>query len=144
MQARGLVEDWSVRTVVPVDEEFVAQLERLVAEQESLIDDPWAFIDRDRSFHRTIVRQAGNPVLAGFYESLRERQVRMGLRAVATVKHRARTVLAEHSAIVEALRAGDAVRAADAVASHLSGTLAALQLPDVADWPTTQSVAGLS
>ncbi|MDQ1013443.1 DNA-binding GntR family transcriptional regulator [Streptomyces sp. V4I23] len=144
MQARGLIEDWSVRTIVTVDGDFIAQLERLVNEQESLIDDPWEFVDRDRSFHRAIVQQAGNPVLAEFYESLRERQVRMGLRAVANVENRARTVLTEHSAIVAALRTGDPAQAADAVASHLASTLAALQLPDVAGWPGPQSVAGLS
>lgn len=144
MQARGLVEDWSVRRVVPAAEEFIAQLEQLVTTQESLIDDPWAFIDADRSFHRTIVRQAGNPVLAGFYESLRERQVRMGLHAVASVEDRARTVLDEHVAIIAALRTGDRTRAADAVASHLSSTLAALHLPDVSAWPDARSIAGLT
>jgi DNA-binding GntR family transcriptional regulator len=143
MQARGLVEDWSVRMVVPAGEEFIAELERLVTEQETAIDDPWTFIECDRSFHRTIVRQAGNPVLAQFYESLRERQVRMGLRAVANAENRARMVLAEHSAIVTALRADDAAQAADAVATHLSSTLKALQVPDAADWPSTPSARGL-
>jgi DNA-binding GntR family transcriptional regulator len=73
MQARGLVEDWCIRRIVPADPSLVAELERLVAEQEVVIDDPAAFIDLDRAFHRRLVQQAGNSVLAEFYESLRER-----------------------------------------------------------------------
>ncbi|MGW5383619.1 GntR family transcriptional regulator [Nocardia sp. NPDC003963] len=125
MEARALVEDWCIRRVVPADPSFVAELERIVAAQEALIDDPAGFIEHDRIFHRTLVRQAGNPVLAEFYESLRERQIRMGMRAMAK-ENRARTVLEEHAAIVRALAAGDA---GDALAAHLSSTLEVLRMP---------------
>lgn len=125
MEARALVEDWCIRRVVPADPSFVAELERIVAAQEALIDDPAGFIEHDRIFHRTLVRQAGNPVLAEFYESLRERQIRMGMRAMAK-ENRARTVLEEHVAIVRALAAGDA---GDALAAHLSSTLEVLRMP---------------
>ncbi|MEV8634902.1 GntR family transcriptional regulator [Streptosporangium sp. NPDC051023] len=134
MQARALVEDWAVRRVTPSSEEFLAELERLVAEQEAAIEDPVAFIDADRAFHRAIVRQAGNPVLAEFYESLRDRQVRMGLRAVAKVKNRAETVLTEHRAIIVGLRDSSPAEAGEALATHLSSTLAVLRLPDVGSW----------
>ncbi|MFI6501395.1 GntR family transcriptional regulator [Nonomuraea typhae] len=131
MEARELVEVWCVRRVAALGEEFVAELERLVAEQEGLLGDPVAFIDCDRVFHRTIVQHAGNPVLADFYESLRDRQIRMGLRAVASSESRANTVLAEHRAIIAALQAGAAEQAGQAVVTHLSSTLAVLNLPDV-------------
>jgi DNA-binding GntR family transcriptional regulator len=130
MQARELVEEWCIGQVVPLGPEFAAELEELVAEQERLLHDPVAFIDRDRAFHRTIVHRAGNPVLADFYESLRDRQIRMGLRAVARTENRARNVLAEHRAIVAAVRAGAREQAERAVAAHLASTLAALNLPD--------------
>jgi DNA-binding GntR family transcriptional regulator len=145
MQARELIEDWCVRRIMPASEALLTELERLVDEQQKAIDDPMTFIERDRAFHRAIVRQAGNPVLAEFYESLRERQVRMGLRAVANEDNRAQAVLAEHSAIVEAIRTGDPTRASDALAGHLSSTLQVLNLPDVADWPGGEpSVVGLT
>jgi DNA-binding GntR family transcriptional regulator len=135
MQARGLVEDWSVRSVASAaagaEAEFLGELEQLLDEQQRLLVDPVAFIEHDRRFHRTIVRRAGNDVLAEFYETLRDRQVRMGLRAVASSANRARTVLTEHAAIVAALRRGDAEQAGAAVAAHLASTLAALELPDV-------------
>jgi DNA-binding GntR family transcriptional regulator len=134
MQARGLVEDWCVRRTAPIAESLALELERLVSRQEDLQDNAFRFIECDREFHRTIVRTAGNPVLAEFYESLRERQVRMGLRAIAASEERTRIVLTEHRAIVEGVRSGDPARAAAALAGHLSGTLAALHLPSVARW----------
>lgn len=129
MEARGLIENWCVRRVLPVGERFLTELQELLAEQERLIDDPVGFIERDRAFHRAIVRQAGNPVLAEFYESLRDRQVRMGLRAVVNEQNRARAVLAEHAAIVAALRLGEPDPAAAAITEHLTSTLAALHVP---------------
>lgn len=134
MQARGLVEDWCVRQVTPLVGGLAEELDRLIAEQEGLAEDPVAFIDCDRTFHRTIVRRAGNPVLAEFYESLRERQVRMGLHALASAEDRVRTVLDEHAAIVSAVRSGDAEQAAYAVATHLASTLSTLNLPAIVDW----------
>lgn len=135
MQARELVEHWCVNRVVPAGDELIGTLRELVAKQEDRIDDPVGFIEYDRAFHRAIVRQAANPVLAEFYESLRERQVRMGLRAVAKDRNRARTVLAEHSAIVTALVFADPRRAHEALATHLSSTMVALDFP-ATTWQT--------
>lgn len=134
MQARGLVEDWCVRQVAPFGGGLAEELDGLVAEQDSLSDDPVGFIDCDRTFHRTIVGRAGNHVLADFYESLRDRQVRMGLRAVVTGENRVRTVLDEHRAIVQAIRSGDQEQAAQMVATHLASTLATLNLPAMLHW----------
>jgi len=128
LQARALLEDWCARRVVPASPDFLTRLEELVAEQRALVNDPMAFIVCDRAFHRAIVEQAGNAVLAGFYESLRDRQIRMGVRAVASARDRADVVLSEHSAIVAALRSGDPDAAADAHIAHLRSTLAALGL----------------
>jgi DNA-binding GntR family transcriptional regulator len=129
MQARGLVEDWCVRRAVLLSDTLGDELQQLVVQQEALQQTPMTFIERDREFHRTLVRAAGNAVLAEFYESLRDRQLRMGLHALVGSTERAGTVLAEHAAIVEAVRSRDPERAAAAVALHLSKTLAALQRP---------------
>ncbi|RFS87461.1 GntR family transcriptional regulator [Actinomadura spongiicola] len=143
MQARELVEDWCVRQVAPASDGLVGELESVLAEQERVIGDAVTFIELDRVFHRLIVRRAGNPVLAEFYESLRDRQVRMGMYAVANEENRSRAVLDEHAAIVAALRTGEAAGAA--LTAHLSSTMAALHLPDVADWDGSEhSVVGLS
>jgi DNA-binding GntR family transcriptional regulator len=126
MSARGLIEDWCVRRVTAVNDSLLPELERLLAQQTTLTDTPADFIECDREFHRTLVRAAGNPILAGFYESLRDRQVRMGLRAIAGSPQRGPVVLAEHAAIITALRSGDPDQSAMAMATHLAGTLAAL------------------
>jgi DNA-binding GntR family transcriptional regulator len=134
MQARALIEGWCVGRVAELGDHSSLDLERLVARQKALQNDPVAFIECDREFHRTIVRAAGNPVLADFYESLRDRQLRMGWKAVATSKERTGNVLAEHKSIIEALYSGDAKRAEAAMTQHLSNTLAALGRPGVGDW----------
>jgi DNA-binding GntR family transcriptional regulator len=134
MQARGLVEDWCVRRAAQSAEWLSSELERLIKQQEELQQVPIDFIECDREFHRTIVRAAGNPVLASFYESLRDRQLRMGLQAIAASAQRTATVLAEHAAIVEAVSSGDPERAAAAMAMHLANTLSALRWPAGDGW----------
>lgn len=122
MHARRMVEDWCARRVATNAGGLADELDELLAEQESLVTDPVGFIECDRQFHRAFVRAADNPVVANFYETLRDRQVRMGLQAVAASDDRAQTVLGEHRAIVEALRGGGPAEVADAVASHLQST----------------------
>lgn len=123
MEARVLLEDWCVRRAAPLGAELADELDRLVEEQTALVDDPIAFIEADRGFHRAIVAQAGNPVVADFYESLRERQVRMGLSALASSAERVQVVLTEHRAIVDGIRAHDPDLAAAALQAHLASTL---------------------
>jgi len=129
MQARVLVEDWCARRAALSNGALLPELTELMRRLGEMQQAPMAFMECDREFHRAIVRAAGNPVLAGFYESLRDRQLRMGVTAIAASKERTGYVLAEHAAIVKALRAADPERAAAAMARHLSNTLAALQRP---------------
>jgi len=132
MQARGLVEDFCVRRAALLADLVAAELERLLREQEKQQKSPLEFIESDREFHRTIVRAADNPVLAGFYESLRDRQMRMGIHAIATSERRVANVLTEHRVIVDGVRSGDPERAAAAMTEHLARTLVVLRLPVVA------------
>ena len=139
MQARGLVEDWCARRAVRFGEALAAELDRLIEQQAKHQSDAVAFIESDRQFHRALVGAAGNPVLASFYESLRDRQLRMGIHAIATSDQRIGEVLAEHAAIVAGLRSGDPERAAAAVAQHLATSLAALQVPIMTSWRRNSS-----
>jgi DNA-binding GntR family transcriptional regulator len=136
MQARGLVEEWCARRAALASDSLGEKLERLLSQQEGLQQTPMTFIERDREFHRTLVRAAGNAVLAEFYETLRDRQLRMGVHAIVISTERTSRVLAEHAAIVKAVRAKNPEKAAAAVALHLSQTLTALELPILADWPS--------
>lgn len=123
MEARRMLEDWAVRHIAPFGENLADELDALLAVQTEQAADSVGFIEADRAFHRAIVSYAGNPVVLGFYESLRERQVRMGLTALANSPSRTETVLEEHRAIVEAIRTTDPEVAAAATADHLATTL---------------------
>lgn len=126
MQARVLIETWCLRHAKGDLGQLLSRLESLLVEQEQLGEDSAAFIERDREFHRAIVRAAGNFVLANFYEILRDRQVRIGLLALGAVADRRRQVIGEHAAIVDAIRAGDPSAAASALATHLANTQSVL------------------
>lgn len=125
MQARLVVEQWAAMQVTDSTKGILPELRHLLAKQAAMLNDsdPRAFIEADRRFHRVIVEAAGNPELAAFYESLRDRQIRMGLQAVTQRPDRGQSVVDEHSSIVEALASGDPVRAEEAVSLHLVNTL---------------------
>jgi DNA-binding GntR family transcriptional regulator len=131
MQARLLVEQWAATEVSADPGPLVAHLEDLLAEQSRLLvtGDVQAFIEADRRFHRAIVQMAGNPVLTDVYETLRDRQIRLGLRAVSAGPGRGQAVIEEHAAIMRAIAALDGPNAAAAVRTHLDNTHAALRRP---------------
>jgi DNA-binding GntR family transcriptional regulator len=129
MQARALIEDFCVRRAVDSAEMLAPELDRLLAEQDKHQKSPVEFIELDREFHRAIVRAAGNPVLADFYETLRDRQIRMGIYAITASAQRMDGVMVEHQAIAEGVGSRNADRAAAATADHLTKTLAALSSP---------------
>lgn len=135
MEARVLIEEHSIRKAEGYVEQLAEHLGALVEEQLDLLADPVAFIEHDRDFHRAIVAAAGNPVLTDFYESIRDRQVRMGLRAIAGTENRAKTVVDEHATIVAALRGDNPIEdAIQALTAHLAVTLQALRLPEPPAW----------
>jgi DNA-binding GntR family transcriptional regulator len=131
MQARALIEDFCVRRAVHIAEFLAPVLDRLLAEQDKQQKSPLEFIELDREFHRAIVRAADNPVLADFYETLRDRQMRMGVYAITASVQRMDGVMVEHRAIAAAVRSRSADQAARATAEHLGKTLAALRLPSL-------------
>jgi DNA-binding FadR family transcriptional regulator len=80
-----------------------------------------ALMTHDRAFHRTIVRAAGNPVLASLNESLSGQTMRTRLWRELTDEGAARRTLAEHHAILAALVARDPELARVRAASHVAG-----------------------
>ena len=78
-----------------------------------------AVIDADSRFHATIARAGGNPVLAALVESLVGRTFRSRLWRAIHERGANRQTQAEHRAILEALRRGDADAARIQMAAHL-------------------------
>lgn len=130
MEARQIIEEWAVRKTV-ASLQSVEDLDHLLDEQSQKLSDPVAFIECDIRFHKYIVAAADNPVLEDVYDSLRFKQLRIGVKAVLDSDGRSDHVLHEHRAIVEAIQSGDTDAAVEAVRQHLTSTLAALKAPSV-------------
>jgi DNA-binding GntR family transcriptional regulator len=128
MEVRQVIEDWAVRKVTAAGLPG-PELEDLLEQQAAVLKDHVAFIECDIRFHQCIVAAAGNPVLEELYESQRFKQLRMGVKAIRDSQGRSDHVVAEHRAIVEAIRSGDPDRAAGAIRGHLDTTLAVLKAP---------------
>jgi DNA-binding GntR family transcriptional regulator len=130
--ARALIEPWAVRAVATrADHDAVAgtlrdrndEARRALARQ-----DERAFQEADRAFHQELVAAGGNELLASFYASLRDRQLRGGVLATHNDPARAQEITAQHETIADAVERGDGEAAAAAMRAHLDGTALALGL----------------
>lgn len=121
IETRLLVEEFTVRKAVPAPPALLERLEELVAEQRRCAGrgDLAAMMHADRCFHAEIVRHAYNQILSRLYDQLRDRQLRMGVALLHAHPDRVERSLAEHTEILDALRAGDAETAAAAVRGHV-------------------------
>ncbi|MBD0745962.1 GntR family transcriptional regulator [Streptomyces sp. CBMA152] len=122
VETRLLVEEFAVRKAVPAPERLIARLEELLAEQKAnaASGDLAAVAVTDRCFHAEIVRNAGNDILSRLYDQMRDRQLRMGVAVMHAQPDRIAKNIVEHEEMLDAIRAGDAERAAHCVRQHLS------------------------
>ena len=131
METRLLVERFALDKLlargVPAD--VLRALDEAIARQEELAarGDSEAFVAEDREFHTIFVVAAGNPIVTGLYDSLRDRQRRMIITSLLRAQERVSSILVEHRAIAGALRAGDRERARAVLEAHLRGTLELLR-----------------
>jgi DNA-binding GntR family transcriptional regulator len=124
METRLLVERFAVARIIEADLELDEDPEACIARQERYgRDGDWhGFVEEDRRFHRIFVAAAGNPFILRLHDSLRDRQTRMNLAALARDEDRQRQVLAEHRAIAEAVAARELDAALETVKRHLGTT----------------------
>lgn len=129
MEVRVAIEVFCVEKLLVDRLPVTAALEELLAEQRGLATQGplERFIDCDRRFHCVLVSATRNRMLRDLYESLRDRQLRMGVKAVLDEPDRVEHVLREHERMVEAIARADVAEARDATLSHLYATLAVLQ-----------------
>ncbi|MEU1073139.1 MULTISPECIES: GntR family transcriptional regulator [unclassified Streptomyces] len=122
VETRLLVEEFAVRRAVPAPARLIARLEELLAEQKenAAAGDLAAVAVTDRCFHAEIVRNAGNEILSRLYDQMRDRQLRMGVAVMHAQPDRIAKNITEHQEMLDAIRAGDAERAAHCVRQHLS------------------------
>ncbi|MBA2515981.1 MAG: GntR family transcriptional regulator [Solirubrobacterales bacterium] len=129
METRLLVEQFAVEKVIRSKTDLGSRPREAIARQEDLAacDDERNFVETDREFHRIFVAAARNPILLQLHDSLRDRQSRMMLAALARDADRLRQVLEEHRALVDAVEAGDAEAARSVLEMHLHVTLTLLR-----------------
>ncbi|KOG45520.1 GntR family transcriptional regulator [Streptomyces decoyicus] len=122
VETRLLVEKHAAAKAVPVPEALTGELTELLEtmREQAASGDLAAVSVTDRAFHAAIVRSAGNQILDRLYEQLRDRQLRMGVAVMHAHPDRIAKNITEHAEILEALRAGDADAATDAVHRHVS------------------------
>ena len=77
--------------------------------------------EADTDFHRSYVIAAGNPLLAGFYDSLRERQRRMNSVALRRGPVDVDRIIDQHVQLAALIENGDDDGFATALIDHLSG-----------------------
>lgn len=119
---RGVLEGFVAAQVARcVTPDGVAQLTRILDEQEQLVDDWEPFLACDEQFHLLLPRLARLERAHQMLVSLRGAMWLMGSEALATPQ-RAPEVLLEHRAIVTAIAAGDAQGASEASELHITRT----------------------
>ena len=101
------------------NEEDVARLRLLVAQQRSAKADLDRFMAHDMAFHREIASISGNPIFPAIVEAIFQWAGEYYQSMVRAPGAEALT-LAEHARIVDAIEAKDAEAAAEAMRAHLS------------------------
>lgn len=129
METRLLVELHALEPAIARRAEIGPQLEAAIARQEELASGGNAagFVESDRTFHRCLVAATGNQILIELHDSMRDRQTRMGLAAIAHAADRTGSILHEHRAIAAAIAAADRDHATDLLRAHLERTLELLR-----------------
>jgi DNA-binding GntR family transcriptional regulator len=123
IDARRLVEVHAARRAWERRATLVGALEPLLDAMRGAREshDVVALMTADRDFHATVVDGGGNAILAGLYQRLRDRQMRIGIAAMRVEPERVDRALADHSALVDALRGDDVDDWTGLVERHVDG-----------------------
>ena len=131
METRMLVERFALDKLLaagPAPTIAAAMDERIALQEEhASAGDADGFAAVDREFHTVFVTAAGNPIVLSLYESLRDRQQRMGITALRREPRRLAEILDEHRALTEAVAGGEVERTLELLDAHLHGTLVLLR-----------------
>ena len=118
-EARVAVEEQVIRLAARrIGKAAMARLATLVLDQEAMLDDPVSFQISDREFHSTLYAACGNSLLADVVSDFYDYALDYRRRALKRKGAIARSV-ADHRAIVEALKTRDPDLAAAAMGDHL-------------------------
>ncbi|SES06622.1 GntR family transcriptional regulator [Salisediminibacterium halotolerans] len=122
-QCRLANEGFVVRLVAPIITND--QIEDLMAIQTKMneikFDSPQEFIHEDRHFHMYLAQLTNNRRLIQFLDHLSDQMIRLGIKVISD-RSRIHETLAEHQAIIDALRERSSEKAYTAVETHMNRT----------------------
>lgn len=90
-------------------------------ERAARADDEFRLWEHDRRFHALLLEASGNTRLAGIVDGLRDMVLRRGVSTAGSSRGLA-DIVAEHTAVLERVEAGDAEGAAAAMRTHVLHT----------------------
>jgi DNA-binding GntR family transcriptional regulator len=129
METRALVERFAVEKAIARDADVTGAMRDAIARQDRHADagDLDGFVAADREFHTILVAAAGNQIVTSLYDSLRDRQQRMGVTALRREPRRLGEILDEHRGLTDAIEARDVETTLALLDAHLHGTLVLLR-----------------
>jgi len=129
METRVLVERFALAKAMAREADVTAAMRDAIARQDdrARAGDLDGFVVVDREFHTVLVAAAGNQIVLNLYDSLRDRQQRMGIAALRREPRRLDEILDQHRGLVDAIDAGDVEATLDLLDVHLRGTLLLLR-----------------
>jgi DNA-binding GntR family transcriptional regulator len=107
------------RAARAIDDEALARLQATIDGMRESIDDPNAMERFDTAFHDELLRVAGGAKLTRMLTELREETIAYRFLSLGDEQRR-RETLAEHTAILDALRARDSEAATRAIGEHIA------------------------
>jgi DNA-binding GntR family transcriptional regulator len=129
LEARELLETHAAAKVWPRRKQLVETLTQRVDEmrEHRRSGDAKSFLEADRAFHEAIVGAAGNQILAKLYNSLRDRQVRMGVPGIEMQPTRMDKSITAHQQMIDALGGNSVKRFRELVVAHIDTASADLR-----------------
>ena len=129
LEARELLETHAAAKVWPRRKQLVETLTQRVDEmrEHRRSGDAKSFLEADRAFHEAIVGAAGNQILSKLYNSLRDRQVRMGVPGIQMQPARMDKSITAHQEMIDALGGNSVKRFRELVVAHIDTASADLR-----------------
>lgn len=126
-QTRLVLEGYGVESICDRKIPVADELQRLVDQQNTVLqDDPSRTLEMvliDKEFHWTLVKAIGNTEFSQLYNTLHDRQVRIGVAMFNAVKGRPCHAIEQHTYIADALRRFDVDVALERLEFHLIESL---------------------
>lgn len=126
-QTRLVLEGFGVESICAKQIPVADELYRLIEQQEFVLrNDPAKILEMvliDKEFHWALVKAVGNTEFSQLYNTLHDRQVRIGVAMFTAVEGRPCHAIEQHTKIAEALRDFDQRTALERLEYHLIESL---------------------